>query len=224
MNQEPKYFHEFFDIEGKPLRHDLIVQRLKNVIRSGEYQKLPSSPKSHFFTDEVVCAVAKIDGNLWQFEFSEDSWNYDEDSLGYYFSFASVVMVQEAQKTITVYEPVDRPSQAKVLKKIKKKIRDFEGTGGPEDYDSLERELDNTLFTVGDVKNIGSFSVTLLKNQIVDAELDPGVLTYKRTFSIDGFPFIMYTKENSWDYVFDLEFSRLQPARKVMVEDYEVVK
>ena len=129
-------------------------------------------------------------------------------------------MVQEAQKTITVYEPVERPSQAKVLKKI----RDFNGTGGPEGYVSLEGELNNTYFKVGDTYDIGPFSVTLLKDQIVDAELDPGILTFKQTFSIDGFPFIMHTQENSWDCMFDLEFSRLQPARKVMVEDYEVVK
>jgi len=219
MNQEPKYFHEFFDIEGKPLRRDLIVQRLKDVIRSGKYEKLPQSGKSHFFSDEVVCAVAQIDGNLWQFEFSEDSWNYDEDSLGYYFSFGSVVMVQKAQKTITVYEPVERPIQAKGLEKI----REFIGTRGQE-FDSLERELDNTYFTVGKPESIGPFSVTLLNSHIIEAELDPGIITIKRTFNIDGFPFIMYTKENSWEHVFDIKFSRLQPARKVMVEDYEVME
>lgn len=216
MNQEPKYFHEFFDIEGKPVRPDLIVKRLKQILNRREYTVI-NKPTSSYDTS---VAVASIDGNLWQFEFSEESWSWDEDNLGDYFSFDKVVMVQEAQKTITVYEPVERPSQAKVLKKI----RDFEGIGGPEEYDSLERELDNTYFKVDDTQNIGPFSVTLLKSQIVDAELDPGVLTYKRTFNIDGFPFIMHTQENSWDYVFDLEFSRLQPARKVMVEDYEVVK
>lgn len=216
MNQEPKYFHEFFDIEGKPVRHDLIVQRLKQILHRREYMIVKDRQSSY----DANVAVANIDGNLWQFEFSEESWSWDEDNLGDYFSFDKVVMVQEAQKTITVYEPVERPSQAKVLKKI----RDFEGTGGPEQYDSLEREMDNTWFKVGDTKNIGPFSVTLLKSQIVDAELDPGLLTFKRTFNIDGFPFIMHTQENSWDCMFDLEFSRLQPARKVMVEDYEVVK
>lgn len=216
MNQEPKYFHEFFDIEGKPVRHDLIVQRLKQILHRREYMIVKDRQSSY----DTYVAVANIDGSMWQFEFSEESWSWDEDNLGDYFSFDKLIMVQEAQKTITVYEPVERPSQAKVLKKI----RDFEGTGGPEEYDSLERELGNTYFTVGDAKNIGSFSVTLLKSQIVGAELDPGVLTYKRTFNIDGFPFIMHTQENSWDYVFDLDFSRLQPARKVMVEDYEAVK
>jgi len=216
MNQEPKYFHEFFDIEGKPIRPDLIVQRLRRILRRKEYT-IVNEPQTSY---DAHVAVANIDGNLWQFEFSEESWSWDEDNLGDYFSFDNLVMVQEAQKTITVYEPVERPSQTKVLKKI----RDFEGTGGSEEYDSLERELNNTYFKVGDAKNIGPFSVTLLENQIVDAELDPGLLTFKRTFNIDGFPFIMYTKENSWDCTFDLEFSRLQPAHKVMVEDYEVVK
>lgn len=216
MNQEPKYFHEFFDIEGKPTHRELIVNRLKQILNRREYTVI-NKPMSSYDTS---VAVANIDGNLWQFEFSEDSWSWYEDNLGDYFSFDKVAMVQEAQKTITVYEPVERPTQAKVLQKI----RSFEGTDDPEEYDSLERELDNTLFTIGDAKNIGSFSVTLLKSQIVDAELDPGVLTYKRTFNIDGFPFIMYTTDNSWEHVFDLDFSRLQPARKVMVEDYEAVK
>jgi hypothetical protein len=216
MNQEPKYFHEFFDIEGKPTHRELIVNRLKQILNRREYTVI-NKPMSSYDTS---VAVANIDGNLWKFEFSEDSWSWYEDNLGDHFSFDKVAMVQEAQKTITVYEPVERPTQAKVLKKI----RDFGGTGGSEEYKSLEQELDNTYFKVGDTKNIGPFSVTLLKSQIVDAEFDPGSITVKQIYNIDGFPFIMYTTDNSWEHVFNLEFSRLQPARKVMVEDYEEVK